>query len=169
MIGKRPAAHKLKSRTEERVARRDDRIDSGVAVYEDIIALAECSARDLELNSRDPEARDLSVALRRTIQALRLAVVADAEPAILMRIQLRLETMTRQVSTILANCEAKPDSQRVTAPPPSGLDPASLFQHQASPSERPTLRPDPPAQAKSGVVSKVQAPDSSVGKSRTGA
>jgi hypothetical protein len=135
-------------------------------IYEETMAHAERTCADLEGYPHDEVARVLAEGLRRAAQSLRLAVVADADPSILARIKSRLDTLMRQAPNVVAACEAKPASQRPTAPPPSSLDPRALFERAPS-SERPTVRPPSveasaegasPARvpaARSGVVSKV--------------
>lgn len=142
-------------------------------IFEETMAHAERTCVDLEAYPHDEVARVLAEGLRRAAQSLRLAVVADADPSILSRIKTRLDTLVHQAPGVLAACEAKPASQRPTAPPPASLDPLALFE-RAPNSERPTLRPvsdgapaqgAPPADAppvrvppaRSGVVSKVDA------------
>ncbi len=144
------------------MTRRDERVDVDVAALEECIAQAEHAIYELAFFDHLDEARDLGLNLRRATQALQLALVADAEPAILTRIQLRIETMTRQCAGVMARCEEVPVSQRPTAPPPSGLDPVALT-NDPTPSDRPTIRPNapatplrppPPSAKSSGVVSK---------------
>lgn len=148
------------------MTKRDERVDADVGALEECITHAEHASYELAFFDHQPEARELALDIHRATQALRLALVADAEPAILTRIQLRLETLTRQSAAVIARCESLPASQRPTAPPPFGMDPVALLSaDEPTPSDRPTIRPDapanplrpPPTNAKSsGVVSKVE-------------
>ena len=132
------------------------------------------------------ERRELADALRRTARSLRLALVAEAEPSIMNRVELRLETLLRRASelelALALELEAEggcPLSQRPTVPPPLGMAPDDVWEREI-PSERPTVRPvaasgapstDPPRaslslrpdprRVSSGVVSKVEEPPSS--------
>jgi hypothetical protein len=140
-----------------------DRILVDEQLYEETIHLAERACADLEAHPSDAVARALAEGLRQAAQSLRLALVADADASILTRIQCRLEALMHQAPSVLASCEAKPASQRPTAPPPSSLDPVALFD-EAPHSDRPTIRPGSHAPsplrapaARSGVVSKIDA------------
>jgi hypothetical protein len=129
-------------------------------IYEETMAQTEQTCVELELHANDEVARTLAEALRRAVQSLRLAMVADADASILARIKGRLDSLAEQAPSVLAACDTKPASQRPTAPPPSSLDPIALFDG-APCSDRPTLRPSSTdtaplrVPAQSGVVSKV--------------
>lgn len=135
---------------------------------EEAASVAERTADELEQSWRaaakgDEDPRwELSIALRRTARSLRLALVAEADPSIMNRIQLRLETMLRRAVELELDCDP-PVSQRATLPPPLGMAPEDVWERE-NPSERPTIRPGvrwapgtEPAKPKvsSGVVAKV--------------
>ncbi len=90
--------------------------------------------------------------LEKMTQALRLALVAGVDAALLTRLHLRLETSQRRASMLLAQAEQVPPSQRPTYRPPPGeqsVDLDSLIQatrretESGLPSQHPTYRPPP--------------------------
>lgn len=90
--------------------------------------------------------------LEKMTQALRLALVAGVDTALLTRLHLRLETSQRRASMLLAQAEQVPASQRPTYRPPPGeqsVDLDGLIEatrretESGPPSQHPTYRPPP--------------------------
>lgn len=135
-------------------------IEEAIAQAEELVGeLVECGGR-----AEGCEAAWLD----KMAQALRMALVADLEPAVLTRLHLRLETAVRRASALLAEHEVDafdaplseevPASQRPTfrpPPPPRAVEVGADGEAEV-PSQRPTVRPVlPQGRVASGFIARV--------------
>lgn len=134
--------------------------ESHVREIEEAIAQAEELVATLA--ERASEAATCEAAwLEKMARALRMALVADVEAAVLTRLHLRLETALRRASSLLAEEDSRaaerdelPASQRPTFRPPPPR--AAEEEDVEVPSQRPTVRPAlPQGRVASGFIARV--------------
>lgn len=117
--------------------------------YESEIEEAVTSAERtvFELDTRSSELHRVEARrLERMTRAVRMALVAEVDRAVLTRLHLRLETAIRHAIVTLAELEEIPASQRPTFRPPAPETSNDTFDLDLDrPSGRPTLEVPPPS------------------------